>query len=150
MISKVELVLLLARGIVLIVAIVGLHGDETFVTRFHSLCGEVDGNGKIAAQVFFYKSAVDIDPLLAHDGLEMDDYLFAGHILRYSEVFAIPTNTLVISATTGLRGFQTVDMRGTDHLPLVVAEGRGLCTFDIAEPEAPPFIEIINDSSATL
>ena len=36
MISEVELVLLLARRVVLIVAVVGLHGDETLIASFHT------------------------------------------------------------------------------------------------------------------
>ena len=49
MIGEVELVLRLAGGIVLVVAVVGLHGNETSVTRLHALSREIDGDGQVAA-----------------------------------------------------------------------------------------------------
>jgi hypothetical protein len=150
MIGEVELVLLLARRIVLVVAVVGLHGDEALVASLHTLCGEVDGNGQIAAEVLFDESAVDIDPLLAHDGLEVDEYQFISHILRHCEVLAIPADTLIVAAATGLGGFQTVDVWGTDNLPSAVVEACGFSTFGIAKEEAPAFVEVIHDTSAAL
>ena len=131
-IGEIELVLLLAGGIVLVIAVVGLHGNEALVACLHTFFCQVDGDGQITAEMLLDEPAVDIDPLLAHDGLEMDEYLFAGHILGHGEVLAIPADPLIVTATTGLGGLQTVNMRGADNLPSAVVESCGLGTLDIA------------------
>ena len=96
------------------------------------------------------ESPVEIHPLLAHDGLEVNEHLFAGHILGYGEVLTVPAYALIVAATAGLGGFQSVDMRSTDHLPKGIVEGRSLGTLGIAQQEPPAFVEVIDDASAAL
>ena len=149
-IGKVELVLLFAWGVVNVVAIISLYGNKTLVASFYALFREIDGDRQIAAKMLFDELAVDIDPLLAHDGFEMNEYLFASHIRRHNKVLAIPADTLIVAATAGFRGLQTVDMRSTDHLPLRVVESCGLGSLSITKPEAPAFVEVIHNTSAAL
>ena len=103
-IGEIELVLLLAGGIVLVIAVVGLHGNEALVACLHTFFCKVDGDGQITAEMLLDKPAIDIDPLLAHDRLKMNKYLFVCHVFRHCEVLAIPADTLIVAATTGLGG----------------------------------------------
>ena len=48
MIGEVELRLLFARGIVLVVAVVGLDSDDALVASLHALGREIDGDGQVA------------------------------------------------------------------------------------------------------
>ena len=65
-------------------------------------------------------------------------------------MLAVPADALIVTATTGLGGFQPVDMRSTDHLPLGIVEGRSLGTLGIAQQEPPAFVEVIDDASTAL
>ena len=104
MIGKIQLCLLLAGGIALIVAVISLHGNQAFVACFQPQSREVDGDGQIAAQMFLDDTPVDVNPLFAHDGLEVNVYLLARHIGRHHKMLAIPAYALIVAASAGLRG----------------------------------------------
>ena len=149
-IGEVQLGLFLARRIVGIVAIVGLDGNETSVAGLHTFGRKVDGDGQITTEMFLYQPAVHIDPLLTHDGLEVDGNRLTRHILRNDKRLPVPAHPLVIAASAGLGGFQAVDVRGADDLPLRIVEAFCLGTFRVTQHEAPTFVEVIHDATAAL
>ena len=150
MIGEVELCLFLARRITLIIAIIGFDGYQTVIASLHALSRKIEGDRQIASQMLLHKTTVDIDPLLTHDGLEMNLNLFTLHISRHHKMLAIPANALIIPTAAGLGRFQTVDMRGRDHFPFRVVESHSLGTSDISKRETPAFVEIINDTATIL
>ena len=146
-IGEVELRLFLSRWVALVVAIVGLQGYHAGVACFNALLRQVYRDGKIATEMLLDELAVDIYPLLTHDGLEMHRHLLAAHILREDERLTIPAGALVVAASTGISRFETDGMRSTHHLPLGVVETCGLCSFGVAKEEAPAVVEVIDDTS---
>ena len=69
-IGEVERHLLLARGVGLVVAVVGADGDDNIIA--HTGGREGDGDGQIAALVVLDFLAVEVDGLFAHDGFEVE------------------------------------------------------------------------------
>ena len=149
MITEVECRLLFAGRIIAVVAVVGFHGYQTIIACMHALLGQIDGDGQITAQMFFHQSTVDINALLAHNGLEMHKDVLARHIFWNDEMLAIPSDALIISATTRLGRFQLHGVRGTDNLPTTVIKVFGISPRSIATMKAPSLIEVINDTSAS-
>ena len=107
MVGKIESRLLLARRIVLVVAVVCLNGYQTFVASLHAFLCQIDCNGLITAEVTFHQPAIHIDELLAHDGLEMDCDVLVLHVSRHSELFPIPDDALIVAAATCFAGLQS-------------------------------------------
>ena len=68
MIGEVQCHLFLAGRIALVVAVVGLNGDDEIIGH---ATRERNGDGQVAAFMFLDLLAVDIDSLFAHDGLEV-------------------------------------------------------------------------------
>ena len=142
MIGEVERHLLLAWGIGLVVAVVSLDGDDDIVACCTAEGGEVEGDGQIAAFVFLYLLAIDVEGLLAHDGLEVEGDITTLTFLRQAEVLAIPGDTLIVAATAGLGRHQLDGMGRRYYLPLLVVEVFLLGSGDIAEMEAPGGVEV--------
>lgn len=71
MIAEVETGLGLTRRKRLVVAVVGLNGHDATVAFPNILLVEVDDDWQIAAKMPDGEPAVDVDVLLAHDGLEV-------------------------------------------------------------------------------
>ena len=148
MIGEVERHLLLARRIGLVVAVVGFDGDDKIVANSRGRKG--DGDRQIATLVFFHLLAIDIDGLLAHDGLEMQGNVTASTFRRQREMLAIPGNALIVATTTGFCWHQLDSMGCGDHLPGLVIEVFGLSTSNITQMEAPASVEVPHQSSTIL
>ena len=116
-VGEVERHLLLARGVGLVVAVIGLDGDDQVIARSIAKGGKVEGDGQIAALVLHGLLAVDIDGLLAHDGLEVQGDVTPLALLWQAEVLAIPGDALIVAAAAGLGRHQLDGMRGADHFP---------------------------------
>ena len=71
MVGEVERILRLARGIHLVVRIVGHHRNDTLLARLHTGIRERELNRQVAAQVLLDELAVYIEGLLTHYGLEV-------------------------------------------------------------------------------
>ena len=160
MICEVQLTLLLSRRIALVVAVVGLHGNETAVTGLNTSSRQVDDDRQIASLMLIHETAVDIYPLLAHDGLEMHDDVLPCHIFGHDEVLPVPAYTLIVTAAAGLGRHQLHGMGGADHRPraiVVVCPRRGrlralpsVIFRHIAHQEPPPLVEVIQHTPAAL
>ena len=111
MISEVEGHLLLTWRIGLVVAVVSHDGDNTVVTSGYAKSRQGDSDRQIAALVVLDLLAIDIDGLLAHDGLEMEGHVTACAFFGQHKMFSIPGNTLIVATTTGLSRHQLNTMR---------------------------------------
>ena len=156
-IGEVERHLLLARRVVLVVAVVGFDGDDDFrgngqtvANKRSVISRERDGYGQIAAFVVFHLLAIDVDGLFAHDGLEVQGDLATSTLLGQAEVFTIPHHALIVAAATGLGRHELYGMRCRDHLPRLVVEILGFCSCHIAAMEAPASVEVPHQASAIL
>ena len=65
-------------------------------------------------------------------------------------MLAVPHDSLIVAAATGLAGHEHGRMGCTYHLPLRIVEGFCLGSLHITAMEAPSLIEIIDDSAAAL
>ena len=129
MVGEVEGHLLLARGVGLVVAVVGFDGDDQIVA--HTI-GETDGDGQVAALMLLDLLAVDVEGLTAHDGLKVEGDITTGALLGQTEVLAVPGDALIVAATAGLGRHQLHGVGCRDHLPRLVIEVRGLGSGGIA------------------
>ena len=147
-IGKVELCLFLAWRVGLVVAIVGADGDDQIIANIKSR--ERDGDRQVAAFVFLDLLAIDVDGLLAHDGLEMQGDVATGTFLGQYEMLTIPSYALIVATTAGLGGHQLDAMGRAHHFPCLVVEVFCLSTSDIAQMKAPASIEVPYQASAVL
>ena len=99
MITEVKCHLGLARGIGLVVAVVGTHRHHNGFAGLHARLGEGDGDGEIASFVPAYKFSVDIILLLAHHSLEMQHTDWR---VRSGEMLPVPCHALIVAAATRL------------------------------------------------
>ena len=119
MVGEVERQLGLAGRVGLVVAVVSFDGDDQIVAH---RCGYGDGDGQVATFVVLYLLTIEVDGLLAHDGLEVDGDLTPLALLGQPEVLAIPGNALIVATTAGLGRHQLNGMRCRDHFPRLVVE----------------------------
>ena len=147
-VGEVECHLFLAWGVSLVVAVVGLDGDNYIVAYIIGRQG--DGDGQVATLVFLHFLAVDVDGLLAHDGLEMQGDVATGTFLGQYEMLTIPSYALIVATTAGLGGHQLDAMGRAHHFPCLVVEVFCLSTSDIAQMKAPASIEVPYQASAVL
>ena len=82
MIGKIECHLLLARRVGLVITIVSTDSHDTLFACRTAQIGEVDVNGQIATFMLLYLLSVDIDSLLAHDGLKVKDCIAPSTFIR--------------------------------------------------------------------
>ena len=129
MIGEVELCLLLTWGIGLVVAIVSADGDDQIVAH---TARERNGDGEIAAFVFLYFLAIDVNGLLTHDGFEVEGDVTTCAFFGQTEVLTIPSDALIIATSTSLSWHQLNGMGRRDYLPRFVVEIDHFCTFDVA------------------
>ena len=122
-VGKVERHLCLAGRKGLVVAVVGLHGDDQFVAGFVAEVCETEGDGQVAALMVLHLAPVDVERLLAHDGLEVEGDVSALTLLRYAEVLAIPRYSLIVSAAAGFGRHELDGVWRADDLPRLVVEG---------------------------
>ena len=108
MIGEVECHLFLAWRVVLVVAIVGFNGDDDVIA--YGTTSKGDGDGQVAALMFFHLLAIDVDGLLTHDGFEVQCHITSLTLLGHREVFTIPRNALIVTAATGLSRHQLYAM----------------------------------------
>ena len=139
MIGEIERHLFLAWRVGLVIAVVGLYGDDKIVANSR---GQRNGDRQIAAFVVLDLLAIYVDGLLAHNGLKMEGDVTTCTLLRQAEVFTIPGNALIVTTTTGLSGHQLHGMGRRDYLPRFIVKVLGLSTSDIAQMEAPACIEV--------
>ena len=132
MIGEVERHLLLAGRVGLVVTVVGLDGDDDIVACSTSEGGEVERDGQVSTFMLHHLTSVDIDGLLAHDSLEVQDDITAGCLLGQREVLAVPGNALIVAASAGLGRHQLYAMRCRNHFPGLVVIVDGLGTGNVA------------------
>ena len=143
MIGEVELCLFFTWGVGLVVAIVSADGDDEIIAH---TARERNGDGEIAAFVFLYFLAIDVDGLLTHDGFKVEGDVTTSTFLRQYEVLTIPSDALIIATSTSLSWHQLNGMGRRDYLPRFVVEIDHFCTFDVAQMESPTSIEVPNQA----
>ena len=144
MIGEVELRLLLARRIGLVVAIIGLDGNDKIITHD---CRKGNGDGQIAAFMLFNLLTIEIDSLFAHNGFEVKGDVTTCTLFGQCKVLTIPHYALIVATTTGLSRHQLNGMRRRDHLPLFVVEVLCISSSHIAQMEAPASVEVPNQTT---
>ena len=150
MISKVKRILCFSGRIALVIAVVGHDGNDTLVARLHSGFRQRNGDRQIAAQMFLHQTTVDIEFLLAHDGLEVERHVHPRQLGGDREVLAIPRHPLIVTATAGFGRHQLHAVRGGHDFPIAIVEVGSLCPFHIAAEETPSGIKIIHLAPASL
>ena len=143
-ISKIHGNLWFARRKRFIIAIVGHYCQLASVTDLCAQSSQVNSYGQITAHVLFHQFAIEVNFLLAHDGFEMYQHIFAFGVGRHHKTFAIPRNALIVAASAGFGRHQFHGVRSRHHFPTRIVESSCFCTFHVATKESPAVVEVIH------